>query len=181
MLVITPGDPAGIGPEVTVKALAKRLVKSTPVHAVLIGDAAVLRIEAARVGLPLYETSTVDRSRPGVGLWEPSGDEPVEVRAIRAAVAACQSGRADALVTGPIHKERLAARGFAYPGHTDFLGHLCGVDNPVMAFVGGRLRVALVTVHLPLRSVADAISQAGVEHVLRTVSQASGLHCGVRA
>ncbi len=182
MLVITPGDPAGIGPEVTVKALAERLSQGEPVDAVLIGDAAVLRAEAARVGLAVYETSCVDhRPRLGIGLWEPSGNEPVEVRAIRAAVAACRSGRADALVTGPIHKGRLAARGFAFPGHTDFLGHLCSVDNPVMAFVGGSLRVALVTVHLPLRNVADAIAQAGVEHVLRTVSEASRTQLGLEA
>ncbi len=181
MLVITPGDPAGIGPEVTVKALASRLADGEAVDAVLIGDAGVLRAEAARQGLALYETSGVDRPRSGIGLWQPSGAEPVEVRAIRAAVSACQSGQADALVTGPIHKERLAAHGFAYPGHTDFLGHLCGVPNPVMAFVGGSLRVALVTVHLPLRSVADAVSQAAVEHVLRTVSAASRTQLGLHA
>lgn len=110
MLVITPGDPAGIGPEVTVKALASRLADGEAVDAVLIGDAGVLRAEAARQGLALYETSGVDRPRSGIGLWQPSGAEPVEVRAIRAAVSACQSGQVDVFVTGPIHKERQIGR-----------------------------------------------------------------------
>ena len=66
--------------------------------------------------------------------------------------------RASALVTGPIHKARLAAAGFRHPGHTEFLGELCGVSRPVMAFTGGRFRVALVTVHLPLRAVAEAVT-----------------------
>lgn len=181
MLVITPGDPAGIGPEVAVKALAARADQGTPIDAVLIGDAEVICAEALRMGLPLYETDRVEPSRAGVGLWQPRGDEPVEVCAIRAAVAACQSGEAGALVTGPIHKERLAAQGFSYPGHTDFLGHLCGVPNPVMSFVGGTLRVALVTVHRPLRSVADAISKESVAHVLRTVARASHEQLGLSA
>ncbi len=119
---------------------------------------------------------------PGVGLRvmePPAGSEPVEVRAIRVAVAACRSGEARALVTGPIHKGRLAARGFLHHGHTEFLAELCGVTRPVMAFVGGEFRVALVTVHLPLREVAEAVTVDLVLHTLRTADQALRLQRGV--
>jgi 4-hydroxythreonine-4-phosphate dehydrogenase len=88
------------------------------------------------------------------------------------ATQACLDGRADALVTGPIHKARLHAAGFEYPGHTDFLGHLCGVENPVMGFVGGSLRVCLVTVHLPLSQVAQAITASRVLYTLQVANQA---------
>lgn len=153
-LVVTPGDPRGVGPEVAVRALERRAASGDPVDAVVVGDEAALR----RAG---WEGPVVD---PG------DDPEPVEVRALRHAVDLLRHGRADALVTGPIHKERLAARGFPYTGHTDFLGALFGVD-PVMAFVGGAVRVALVTVHVPLARVPSALT---TERVLRTIRVAHG-------
>jgi 4-hydroxythreonine-4-phosphate dehydrogenase len=148
-LLITPGDPRGIGPEVAVTA-----VRALGVEAVLVGDVAAIEAAGGRAVAP------------------PDSGEPVEVAAIRFAVGECMAGRARALVTGPIHKARLAARGFHHAGHTTFLGELCGVAEPVMAFVGGRLAVALVTVHLPLRRVAEAVTRERVLHVLRTAERA---------
>ena len=81
-------------------------------------------------------------------------------------------GEASALVTGPIHKARLSQRGFPHPGHTDFLGLLCDVPRPVMAFVGGRIRVALVTVHIPIRQVADRLTTADIVHTAQVAHQA---------
>ena len=162
-LLVTPGDPLGIGPEVAVRAL-----RSTGVDALLVGDIDVLRRYAP-------ELVVTDRITPGAGiraLAMPASTEPVEVQALRVAVAACLAGEGRALVTGPIHKARLAARGFGYPGHTEFLGALCGVDHPVMAFVGGAVRVALVTVHLPLRAVPDAITIDRVLHTVRAADRA---------
>ncbi len=162
-LVLTPGDPRGIGPEVAVRAL-----RSTGADAVLVGD-----IDALRRHAP--DLLVVDRIEAGAGLRAlslPPSAEPVEVQAIRVAVEACLAGRARALVTGPIHKARLSARGFGYPGHTELLGALCGVDEPVMAFVGGAVRVSLVTVHLPLRDVPAAVTRAKVLHTLRVSDRA---------
>lgn len=163
MLVITPGDPVGIGPEVVAKAL-----EQVPGDAVILGDAQAVE----RWTGPLPRVDRVSRG-PGVRLLDTrNSDSPCEVRAIRLATLACVEGRADALVTGPIHKARLHAQGFGYPGHTDFLGHLCGVEHPVMGFVGGSLRVCLVTVHLPLAQVAQAVTASRVLHTLRVADQA---------
>lgn len=177
-LVITPGDPRGIGPEVVAKTLAARPDASV----IVLGDPGAFAEQAEQVGLVVHRVRAWPERLPaeGVTLLDPGGDdEPVEVASIRQGVAACLDGRARGLVTGPIHKARLAARGFAHPGHTDFLGELCGVDDPVMAFVGGRLMVALVTVHLPLRAVPDAVTTRGVLHVLRTTDAALRVQLGV--
>ncbi|MFH1463269.1 MAG: 4-hydroxythreonine-4-phosphate dehydrogenase PdxA [Pseudomonadota bacterium] len=167
-LLLTPGDPRGVGPEVAVKAAVRH---AGPL--VLVGEGGAIRAEAARQGLALVEVERLEQVCGGCALLEPpAGSEPVEVRALRVAVEACLGGRARGLVTGPIHKARLAATGFAYPGHTDFLGALCGVPRPVMAFVGRRMRVVLATVHRPLREVPDALEEAGLLHVMRTAHAA---------
>jgi 4-hydroxythreonine-4-phosphate dehydrogenase len=173
-LLLTPGDPRGIGPEVACRALSERAAQGAPVPAVLIGDRAALEKEAARFGLRLIPVAAVGEAVcGGIAHVDPGGsDEPVEVTSLRVAVAALRSRQGASLVTGPIHKARLAASGFPFSGHTDFLGHLCGVARPVMAFTGGRLTVALVTVHVPLRRVADAITIDLVLHVLRTCDAA---------
>lgn len=164
-LVICPGDPAGIGPEVTAKAL-----KQAAWPVVVIGRRAAL---ARWPGVNWVEVDAVRAVPEGVAVLDPGDDgEPVEIASLRHAVRACQEGRAAALVTGAIHKARLAARGFPHPGHTEFLAELCGVTEPVMAFVGGQVRVALATVHLPLRAVPDALTSAGVLHTIRTAHAA---------
>ncbi|MBK9649490.1 MAG: 4-hydroxythreonine-4-phosphate dehydrogenase PdxA [Deltaproteobacteria bacterium] len=164
-LLITPGDPRGVGAEVAVKA-ARRL----GLDAVLIGDLP----ELLRVAPELPVVSQIHEGAGGLRALDPHaalGDaEPVEIAALRLAVSACLEGRGRALVTGPIHKARLAARGFQHPGHTTFLGELCGVADPVMAFVGGALRVSLVTVHLPIKRVAQAITKPLVLRTLRVSS-----------
>jgi 4-hydroxythreonine-4-phosphate dehydrogenase len=156
-LYITVGDPDGIGPEVVVRALLSRARGGRPLDAVVVGDRAAIDAAVARWS-PFASLRIV----------EPEGDEPVEVRAIRFAVERVRAGEGCALVTGPIHKAKLAASGFAFTGHTDFLGSLLGVSRPVMAFVGGSVRVALVTTHLPLSQVPAAVTQDAVEHAIAT-------------
>jgi 4-hydroxythreonine-4-phosphate dehydrogenase len=156
-LVLTPGDPKGIGPEVAVAALS-HLGES----AVLVGEAAAIEKWAG----PLPRIASVEESA-GLCILEPVGEEPVEVAALRVAVQACLEGHAAALVTGPIHKASLVERGFAHRGHTEFLGELCGVPAPVMAFVGHHHRASLVTTHVPLVQVAPRITREGVLHVIR--------------
>ena len=171
-LALTPG--MGIGPEVVLGALRAGAARRARVA--LIGRASA--VEAANSSdLPLERVSTLEQAwslpQGAIPLIDaPDDDEPAEVSALRLAVSACQRGEADALVTGPIHKARLAARGFPYRGHTDFLGALCGGARPVMAFAGGDLRVALVTVHIPLASVPRALTTDGVAHTSRVMAAA---------
>ncbi len=158
-LVITPGDPLGVGPEVTAKALKELAADGMPVDAVVVGHSAAFScLQRAGLDVPFHSTG--------------SGRECAEVEALRVAVRWCLDGTADALVTGPIHKGRLAARGFAHPGHTTFLGELCGVERPVMAFVGGAVRVSLVTVHVPLAKVPSMLTRDAVAHTIRASHQA---------
>ncbi len=171
-LVVTPG--MGIGPEVTARALVET---SQAGRVILIGVGDAMTEAAASVGLDLVHLETVAQIEglPAnrIALLEPTvTDEPIEEAAIRLGAELCLAGRADALVTGPIHKRRLIERGFTYTGHTDLLGAICGIRDPVMAFVGGALRVALVTTHIPLRAVPDAITSQQVCHVVRTAGKA---------
>jgi 4-hydroxythreonine-4-phosphate dehydrogenase len=158
-LVVTPG--MGIGPEVALRALA-----AVPGDAVLVGDGDAIERANRGVGLPLVCVNALEEVVDGLPFLSPEGPEPAPVAAIRLGALACLAGQAAALVTGPIHKARLAAMGFPFRGHTGFLGHLCGVSDPVMAFVGARLKVALVTDHVPLHRVpvevtAEKVARAG--------------------
>lgn len=161
--MLTPGDPEGIGPEVVGKALSGGPGGwDRPV--VVIGDA-----RALERWIPSMVRVTDLTPVPGaVAVLDPGDDgEPVEVASIRRAVRACLDGQARAIVTGPIHKAKLARRGFAHPGHTEFLAALCGVDRVVMAFVGGQVRVSLVTVHVPVREIAARLTTDLVLHTIR--------------
>lgn len=175
-LAVTPG--MGIGPEVTLRSLAA----DGAADVVLVGRRAALDAANQTLGLPLVSVDHLDAEVPGIPVLDPGdADEPAEVAAIRIAASACMEGRAAALVTGPIHKARLAERGFAFRGHTDFLGHLCGARREVMAFVGGELRVALVTTHIPLMEVGAALKAADIERVVRTAEVALRADLGLEA
>jgi 4-hydroxythreonine-4-phosphate dehydrogenase len=87
--------------------------------------------------------------------------------AVLSAARDALAGRVDALVTAPLNKESLAAAGHRWPGHTEMLADAAGVSDVAMLFVGGALRVALVTIHRALRSVPDAITAGEVERVAR--------------
>ena len=176
-LLITPG--MGVGPEVTALALKQAPPERS---VVLIGRAEPMLAAAEAAELPLVQVDDIRRVEPGqVGLLvPPPGEQPVEVEAIMLAGRACLRGDGVGMVTGPIHKAKLAAQGFTHRGHTDLLGDLCGA-LPVMAFVGGRLRVALVTTHISLAEVPAAITQGMVEHVVRTVALALRTDLGISA
>lgn len=171
-VVVTPGDPTGIGPEVVGKALRHW---RHPV--VVVGDVAAL---APWVD-GLVRVQDLRPVEHGIAVLDPGDEaEPVEVASLRIAVRACLDGAARALVTGPIHKARLARRGFPHPGHTEFLGELCGVTDPVMAFVGGRVRVSLVTVHVPVRRIAEVLTTERVLHTIVRSDEAMRGPLGLR-
>ena len=169
-LALTVGDPAGIGPEVVLKALAH--ADRPPGEMIVYGPAAVLGERAARFGLRPLESlgaRIVDVPATGpvpLGVTSPAGGRAAADSVLKAARDAL-AGTVDALVTAPLNKESLAAAGHPWPGHTEMLADVAGVSDVAMLFVGGSLRVVLVTIHRSLRSVPDAITSAEVERVAR--------------
>ncbi|MCE8004343.1 4-hydroxythreonine-4-phosphate dehydrogenase PdxA [Billgrantia ethanolica] len=197
VLAVTSGEPAGIGPELCLQLamgeppLGRVVAVGDP--ALLAQRAALLDLAVDLVELRPEEP--VPPARPGVlpvwpvALREPS--RPGELAVANAgyvletldlAIAACCDGRAGAMITAPLHKGVILDAGHAgFRGHTEYLRDACGVDEVVMMLAtdsalhaagpdwqgGTALRVALATTHLPLREVADAISEAGLERILR--------------
>ena len=178
-LALTMGEPAGIGGEITLKAWQERTARAVPPFFV-IDDAARLVALGATTGLavPVHEIGDpADAARvfhtalpvlrhplvrrPTPGRPDPA-NAPAVIAAIERAVALVRSGQASAVVTNPIQKEALYAAGFAYPGHTEFLGTLANVAHPVMMLAGPELRVVPVTVHLSLAAALSALSSPAI-------------------
>jgi 4-hydroxythreonine-4-phosphate dehydrogenase len=171
-LALTLGDPAGIGPEVVLKALADP--DRPPAAFVLYGPAAALADRARRFGLKSAEelgAEVVDIPLEGpvpLGRTSAAGGRAAALAVLRAAEDA-MAGRVDAIVTAPLNKESLHAAGYPWPGHTEMLAEAAGTPDVAMMFVGGTLRVALLTIHRALRTVADAVTAGEVRRVVRLV------------
>jgi len=165
-LIISAGDPAGVGPEVTVKALAQPHVRNLGEIAVA-GDPADLRRTAEELGLPapakIEPAGDAGPVRPGQ--LSPHGGAAA-VAAVRRAVELIQAGGYDALVTAPINKEALKLAGFDWPGHTEMLADLTGTGEVRMLLVTDRLKVVHVTTH---RSLKSAIEAATRTRIVRTI------------
>ncbi len=174
-LALLPGEPAGIGPELCVRAA------QCPQAGTLLayGDGETLLAAAHALGLPLRLRDSADDIGPGeLALVEHRNAKPTRfghadpanaaavVGALRAAAADALAGMIDGLVTGPVHKATINRGGIPYTGSTELLADCAQVDV-VMMLANPRLRVALVTTHLPLRAVAAAITADGLERVLR--------------
>ena len=174
-LALSMGDPAGIGPDIALMTWARRAGTRIPTFFV-VGDPAVLATRAAALGLdvPIREiapeaaASAFTNALPVVPVRCPApvrAGEPdpanggAVIEAIRLAVDYVSEGRADAVVTAPIAKSVLYDAGFSFPGHTEYLAALAsestGTDvRPVMLLANQHLRVAPVTIHIPLARVA---------------------------
>ncbi|AXF78829.1 4-hydroxythreonine-4-phosphate dehydrogenase PdxA [Erwinia tracheiphila] len=179
-VVITSGEPAGIGPDVTVQ-LAQQ---SWPVELVVCADPAVLQDRAAALGLPL----TLRHYQPGLTAQPQSAGTltvlPVAtaqlVKAGELCVAnahyvletlsiacdGCLSGEFAALITGPVHKGVINEAGILFSGHTEFFAERAGCSRVVMMLATEALRVALATTHLPLKDVSAAITRDSLREVI---------------
>jgi len=183
VLALTPGEPAGVGPECTI-----RLAHQHPeLRLLAVADPQLLAAAADALGydvgikpwqpgdevcagqLNCYPLSLAKTVKPGQP--DPANAAYV-VDTIKSAVRLVRSGHAAALVTGPVHKGVINDGGIAFTGHTELLAELAGVQKVVMMLTAGTLRVALVTTHLPLREVADAITFENVNSSLRITHRA---------
>lgn len=183
-IAITMGDPAGIGPEVVLKAVAEEEIQRRCVP-LIIGDAQLLAHTARTLDLQSgYEIVRRGEAIPE-HLTEPlifhldnvPGDIEAGVESgtagkaageyIEAAVELCAAGSADAIATAPINKRSLFLGGYSFPGHTEFLAHLTGTEEYAMAFVAANLRIVLISTHVPL---AEAIRMVEKDRFVKTIN-----------
>src|SRR5438094_8127860 len=178
------GDPAGIGPEVVLKAVAEDEVQSVCVP-VIIGDAQLLAHNARTLDLQCgYEIVRYDERLPDrlsdpiifhldniQGHVEPgieSGDAGKAAAGyIEAAVELCAAGDISAIATAPINKRALFLGGYSFPGHTEFLAHLTSTDDYAMGFVAANLRVVLISTHVPLSQAIGLVRRERFEKTIR--------------
>jgi 4-hydroxythreonine-4-phosphate dehydrogenase len=178
------GDPAGIGPEVVLKAVAEEEIRRACVP-VIIGDAQLLAHTArtldlqcgydiVRKGEPIPEhlpEPIIFHLDNINGIIEPGIESGAAGKAaggyIEAAVELCAAGSVDAIATAPINKRSLFLGGYSFPGHTEFLAHLTGSEEYAMAFVAANLRIVLISTHVPL---SEAIRLVERDRVMRTIN-----------
>ena len=183
-LAVTPGEPAGIGPDLALMVGATDL----PVRLAWIIDPALLRSRAELLGVPC----SIDEFSPSTGLHRaghfsvlpaalagpvrpgilaPENSAYV-LKCLDLAIAGCLEGRFSAMVTGPVNKAVINEAGVGFSGHTEYLAAAASVPRTVMMLATPKLRVALVTTHVPLHAVPKLVTQAQLGFVLCTVDRA---------
>ena len=175
-LAVTAGEPAGVGPDLCAALAARRM----DCRVVLIGDRTLYgRARGRRAlarSLPDYDPGTPAKRRvevlhvPLAAPCRPGHLDPANARYVLSlldrAADGCLAGEFDAMVTAPVHKGVVNDAGIAFTGHTEYLAARTGAVRPVMMLVGGGLRVALATTHLPLSRVPAAITATLLDSVL---------------
>ncbi|HEU5017140.1 MAG TPA: 4-hydroxythreonine-4-phosphate dehydrogenase PdxA [Pseudolabrys sp.] len=199
-LALTLGEPAGIGPDLTLSIWHQRRALAAPPFYV-IGDIAFLGQRARQLGLdvslaavkPAEAAAVFPRALPVAPLdfavtaapGEPDGTSaPAAIGSIERAVADVMAGRASAVVTNPINKNVLYRAGFADPGHTEFLARLAQAATgrpamPVMMLWAEELAVVPVTIHIPLREVMTRLSSALIVDTARIVARDMAARFGI--
>ncbi len=176
-IIITSGEPAGIGPDLCVK-LAQHDVKA---DITIIGDKDALKARALQTNIhatfrPYSRENLSDNNinllhiaapaKVQAGKLDAANSEYVQ-RMLQHAAKACMSGEFDAMVTAPVHKGIINEAGIPFIGHTEYLAELTHTPQVVMMLVGGGLRVALATTHLALKDVPPAITCENIEATIR--------------
>ncbi|NJA08083.1 4-hydroxythreonine-4-phosphate dehydrogenase PdxA [Methylococcaceae bacterium WWC4] len=183
-IALTPGEPAGIGPDLCV-----RLAQSAhPCQLVAVADPELLRHRADTLGQPLTidlfdHQAPIEPSQPGrltvlpVAMKAPADcgrldrtNSAYVLETIRLATLGCLDGRFAAMVTAPVHKGIINDAGIAFSGHTEFIADITG-GTPVMMLATPGLRVALATTHLPLAQVSAAITPSSLTEVIRLLDR----------
>ncbi len=182
---ITMGDPAGIGAEIIVMALAFPEVHRI-CNPLVIGDAATIRdaLRTTSAGIKVEGIERVDDAQFGKGVIEVLDLHNVDPRTllkgrvapmsgkasfeyVQRAVDLALSGKIQAIVTAPLNKESLNKAGYHYSGHTEILAELCGVKDVCMMLIAGNLRIAHVSGHLPLSEACRAVNKKRILTVIR--------------
>lgn len=179
VIALTPGEPAGIGPDLVIKISQSALDAAL----VVVADPELIASRAEQLGIAVkLETFSGQPHQPGritmhpvslktptmPGILNPTNADYI-LETIKVAVKECQAGYYDALVTGPIHKGVINDSGRHFTGHTEYLSDLTDSPQPVMLFVAKELLVALLTTHLSLSDVPQAITLQRLEDVIRVL------------
>jgi 4-hydroxythreonine-4-phosphate dehydrogenase len=199
-IVVTCGEPAGIGPELLAMLAQKQAEKRWPARLIFVGDRAVLAERARRIGLaPLYvpydpaafaPKNVIEVLHESLAVPPaPGHPDPTNAQSILAMLAracdGCVSGEFAAMVTAPVQKSAIEDAGIAFSGHTEFLAERTRTARVVMMLVGGDraapLRVALATTHLPLKDVPAALTREIVRTVLEIVARELEMKFGIAA
>lgn len=201
LLVVTPGEPAGIGPDLVI---ASALGAAPSARMVVATDPELLQARAEQLGVDIAIRSLNPGSAPAeedhhgaICVWPVAGYQPVTagtpdprnaghvLAALNLAIDACQTGSAQAMVTGPIQKSAIIDGGYPdFSGHTEYLAQRTQAPLPVMMLIAPNtepapLRVALVTTHLPLRAVPAALTPALLEQTLDVLLTALRVQFGL--
>jgi 4-hydroxythreonine-4-phosphate dehydrogenase len=193
VIALTAGEPAGIGPDLCVR-LATRQVAA---RVVVIGDPEVLESRARRLGARIeirgyrpgradacsasLEVLPVPTKRPVVAGRTDPANAPHVLALLESAARGCLEGQFDAVVTAPVHKGVINDAGIPFQGHTEYFAALCDKETAVMMLVAPGIRVALVTTHLPLRRVAEAITAERLQTVIRALRRDLIERFGIRS
>lgn len=192
-LAVALGDPAGIGPEIVVKAWRARATEGLPPF-FAVGD--VRSVEAVwpgpveRIASPGEAREVFERALPLLSVEDGGEIVPGEpnldgarcsLDSLEVATGMTRSGAASALVTGPVAKSQLYAIGFVHPGQTEFVAERCGIapENVVMMLAGPDLKVVPVTTHMPLRRVMDSLSVEVITAKARTTARGLQRNFGI--
>ena len=169
VIAITMGDPAGVGPEIVVKALADRELAPLA-RWLVVGDGRVLEMAERIAGLKLEAAELIDVNTLGdlkdfrFGRLDARCGQAA-VAYVRAATELCLNGKADAMATAPLNKEAVTLSGMAFSGHTEYIAQLCGASESRMLLASERLSTVHVTTHVPLRQACDLTG----ERIVRTI------------
>ena len=194
-IVITSGEPAGIGPDVLLAAACH----AHDAHLVAIGDRELLQSRAALLGLnvvltPYSSTDPFTPHQPGrlpvihIPLSEAckpgvlnSANASYVLAQLDQAMSLCLAGECHAMVTSPIHKGVINEAGIPFRGHTEYLGAATGGAEPLMLLQSGQLRVALATTHLPLQQVPATITQPHLTRKLQVLAECLRAQLGMHS
>ena len=182
-LALTAGEPAGIGPELCLQLACENRAQGI----VVVASKPLLATRAALLGLQVrlhdWQPGQLPETEAGhlsvyhvegcgsqaAGVLDSANGQYV-LDTLTVAAEGCLSGTFDGMVTAPVHKGVINEAGIAFSGHTEFLQELCGVERVVMMLATEELRVALVTTHLPLKDVAEAITHQRLTQVARILN-----------
>jgi len=188
-LALTTGDPAGIGPDLCLDALAGDSARQL----VVIGDRNVLIARAAQLQIGFTAADYEEHPDAARAVWHIPTQQAVDagvptpanaehvLQQLNLATRGCLCGDFSAMVTAPVSKEMILAAGHAFIGQTEYIAAIAGVTRPVMLLAGPRLRVALATTHLPLRKVAAALNAPMLQETLSVLHRDLPRYCQTAA